>query len=70
MQHQTLPLDVIKKLLDHRVIIPQGYDLQETVRICAEKFSVSANELQVCEVILNHFIPCITGDIFDATKFY
>jgi hypothetical protein len=70
MQHLTLPVELIKKLLDKRVVIPQGLDLQETVRLCAERFSVFANELQVCEIILNHFIPCISGDKFELKKFY
>jgi len=70
MQHLTLPVAVIKKLLENRVILPGGLDLQETVRLCAEKFSVFANELQVCEIILNHFIPCIAADNFELKKFY
>jgi len=59
MQHQTLPLDVIKKLLNTKLQIPTDAELQEVTRICAEKFSVSVNENQVCEIIINHFIPCI-----------
>ena len=65
-----MPLDVLKKLLDNRVVVPAGLDLHESARICAEKFSVSANEIQVCEVILNHFIPSIVGDSVDLNKFY
>ena len=52
------------------MLLPQGLDLQETVRLCVEKFSVFANELQVCEIILNHFIPCISAENFELQKFY
>lgn len=51
-------------------MIPQGLDFQETTRLCAEKFSVSATEIQVCEIMLNHFIPCIDDNVFDVKKFY
>jgi hypothetical protein len=44
--------------------------LQEAVRLYAERMTVHTTENFVCEVILNHFIPCIVGDQIDLKKFY